>query len=91
MALKTDFNDADFIASPFVDEVANVSPGKARTILKEGKIRGKAITKKQRGFFGAVAEGISTLNEARKVGRSIRRKNQREAAKDRARRRKQGF
>ncbi len=72
MAFKTDFNDADFIASPFVDEVAKVSPGKAKKILDDGKIRGKAITAKQRGFFGAVAGGKSNMNEARAA--SIMRK-----------------
>jgi hypothetical protein len=30
---------------------------KARTILGEGKIREKKLTKKQRGFFGLIASG----------------------------------
>lgn len=30
---------------------------KARKILRDGKIRGKKLTKKQRGFFGARASG----------------------------------
>ena len=72
MPLKTDFDDADFISSPFVDEVANPGPGKAKKILDDGKIRGKAITAKQRGFFGAVAGGKSNMNEARAA--SIMRK-----------------
>lgn len=31
---------------------------KAKTILKEGVARGKKLTKKQRGFFGARAAGL---------------------------------
>ena len=30
---------------------------KARKILRDGEIRGKALTKKQRGFFGSRAAG----------------------------------
>ena len=33
MALKTNFEDASFISSPFVDEVAN--PGDQRTIARQ--------------------------------------------------------
>lgn len=32
-----------------------VSRSKARKILRDGKIRGKKLTKRQRGFFGARA------------------------------------
>lgn len=32
-----------------------ISPGKAKKILKEGKARGKPLTKKQKGLFGAAA------------------------------------
>jgi len=34
-----------------------VSQSKAKEILKDGSIRGKSITTKQRGLFGAVARG----------------------------------
>jgi len=34
-----------------------VSREKAKKILKDGEIRGKPLTKKQRGFFGARAGG----------------------------------
>jgi len=34
-----------------------VTKKKAKKILKHGKIRGKKLTKKQRGFFGARAGG----------------------------------
>lgn len=30
-----------------------VSPQKAKKILEDGEVRGKKLTKKQRGFFGA--------------------------------------
>jgi len=30
---------------------------KARKILKDGKVRGHKLTKKQRGFFGARVKG----------------------------------
>jgi len=32
-----------------------LKPAKARKILEEGQVGGKPITKKQQGFFGAVA------------------------------------
>lgn len=31
------------------------SPGKARTILRDQEIRGQPLTRKQQGFFGAIA------------------------------------
>ncbi len=31
------------------------SPRKARKMLRHGKVRGKPLTKKQRGKFGAIA------------------------------------
>lgn len=31
------------------------SPTKARTILRDGTVHGQALTKAQKGFFGAVA------------------------------------
>ena len=34
-----------------------VTKAKAKKILKDGKIRGKKLTKKQRGFFGRIASG----------------------------------
>lgn len=34
-----------------------VSQKKARLILHEGMVRGKKLTKRQRGFFGARASG----------------------------------
>jgi len=30
-------------------------PGKARAILRDGTVRGEPLTRKQQGFFGAVA------------------------------------
>jgi hypothetical protein len=37
---------------------------KAKTILKDGTVRGKAISKKQKGFFGAIAGGTSKAKGA---------------------------
>jgi len=34
-----------------------LSKAKAKLILHEGMVRGKKLTKKQRGFFGARASG----------------------------------
>ena len=34
-----------------------LTKSKAKKILKDGIIRGKKLTKKQRGFFGATAAG----------------------------------
>jgi len=34
-----------------------VTKKKAKKILKDGSVRGKKLTKKQRGFFGAKAAG----------------------------------
>ena len=36
-------------------KTTKLTPRKASLILKEGEIGGKPLTKKQRGFFGAVA------------------------------------
>lgn len=33
------------------------SKAKAREILRDGTVHGKALTKRQRGFFGAIAGG----------------------------------
>lgn len=34
-----------------------ISPTKARKILKDGKVHGKKLTSKQKGYFGARAGG----------------------------------
>lgn len=39
---------------------------KAKIILKEGEIRGKPLTKKQRGFFGARAGGAPVKRKKKK-------------------------
>ena len=36
-----------------------LSAAKAREILHDGTVHGKAISKKQRGYFGAVASGTA--------------------------------
>jgi len=37
--------------------MAKLTKKKARKILHDKKVKGKRLTKKQRGFFGAVASG----------------------------------
>ena len=37
--------------------MAGLTKKKAKTILEEGMVRGKPLTKKQKGFFGLVAGG----------------------------------
>ena len=34
-----------------------LTKAKAKIILREGKIRGKKLTRKQKGFFGLIASG----------------------------------
>lgn len=43
-----------------------VSKTKAKKILKDGKIGGKPLTKRQRGFFGARAGGVKRKRKTRK-------------------------
>jgi hypothetical protein len=42
-----------------------LSKQKAKKMLKHGKVRGKALTKKQKGLFGAVAGGKSKRGKKR--------------------------
>ncbi len=50
--------------SAFVEEknqerkVANLTKVKARKILRDGSVRGKKLTAKQKRFFGARASGV---------------------------------
>lgn len=43
-----------------------VSTKKAKKIIKHGKVRGKPLTKKQKGFFGARAGGMPVKRKGRK-------------------------
>jgi hypothetical protein len=38
--------------------MAKLTRAKAKKILKEGKVHGKSLTKKQKGFFGARSGGV---------------------------------
>ncbi len=38
---------------------------KAKKILRHGKVRGKKLTKRQKGFFGARAGGAAVKKEKR--------------------------
>jgi hypothetical protein len=42
-----------------------VTKAKAKKILRDGSVRGKALTKKQKGFFGARAGGTPVKRMAR--------------------------
>lgn len=48
-----------------------LSKMKAGKMLHEGQTHGKPLTKKQRGYFGAVASGKSTKKPKRKYGSMI--------------------
>ncbi len=43
-----------------------VSKTKAKKILRHGEVRGKKLTKKQKGFFGARAGGQPVRRKRRK-------------------------
>lgn len=43
-----------------------LTSGKARTILRDGKVRGRKLSKKQKRFFGAIAGGQKPWSAARK-------------------------
>ena len=47
-----------------------LTKAKAKKILTDGKVRGKKLTKKQRGFFGIIASG----KKPRKVRRTRKKK-----------------
>jgi len=40
------------------EKVKKITIKKAKLILKDGTVRGKKLTKKQKGFFGARAGGL---------------------------------
>lgn len=44
-----------------------VSAMKAKEIIRHGKVRGRTLTKKQKGLFGLVAGGGSPRRLARKL------------------------
>ena len=39
-----------------------VSKGKAKEILRHGEVKGRTLTKKQKGFFGARAGGLPIIS-----------------------------
>ena len=63
MALKTNFEDADFISSPFVDEVAN--PGDQRSIARQ--VRDNEALAQARRSEAAQGEAPK-INLARAIG-----------------------
>ncbi len=42
-------------------EKSDISPEKAKMMMKEGVMNGKPITKKQQGMLGAIVSGSSRL------------------------------
>ena len=54
-----------------------VSTKKAKKIIKHGKVRGKPLTKKQKGFFGARAGGMKRKRTHRRRRRRRTRKRRR--------------
>lgn len=48
-------------------EKAELSPAKAKEILRDGTVHGKPISDKQRGYFGAVAGGNAKKSETYKA------------------------
>lgn len=57
-----------------------LSPKKARKILKHGEVRGKPVTEKQRGLFGLIAGG-STPTRLKERSTHDRRRRSRERAR----------
>ena len=50
--------------------MGELSPGKAKKILKDKKVRGKPLTDKARGFMGLIASGkepTKVSGQARKI------------------------
>lgn len=49
----------DGITVLFDDEIANPGPSKAKAgkILEHGEVKGRPLTEKQKGFFGAIRGG----------------------------------
>lgn len=45
--------------------MGSLSKKKAQKILKDKKVRGKPLTKKQRGYMGAVASGKAAARKKR--------------------------
>ena len=51
-----------------------LTKAKARKILKDGTVRGHALTKKQRGYFGIIAGGGKPRSKKRKTSRKRSRR-----------------
>ena len=45
---------------------SKLTPAKARKMLKDGTAQGKPLTKKQKGFFGAVASKAKKSKKSKK-------------------------
>lgn len=58
---KGDIMPKDKEHSGKTSEKSDISPEKAKKMLKEGTAHGKPITKKQQGMLGAIVSGSSRL------------------------------
>lgn len=54
--------------------MAHISSAKARKILRDKTIRGKKLTKGQKGLFGLIASG-KTPSGLGKIAKRIRKRN----------------
>lgn len=50
-----------------------VNPDKAKQILKDGAVRGKKLTSKQKGFFGARAGGAPYQKAKSAIKKKVKR------------------
>lgn len=46
--------------------MAKITKAKAKKILRHGEVRGRKLTKKQKGFFGARAGGMPVRRKRRR-------------------------
>ncbi len=53
--------------------MAKLTKKKAKEILKHGEVRGKKLTERQRGFFGARAGGVP-IKKIKKTKRRTKRR-----------------
>lgn len=51
-----------------------LSSDKAKKILKDGSIKGNPLSKKQKGFFGAIAGGQKPYSAAKKAANKASKK-----------------
>lgn len=80
MALKTDFEDANFISSPFVDEVANpgdevVRAASPQQLARQGASTG-AVALREAQIAAEKAPKAKTTSDERNTGQKIMDRDQ---------------